>query len=164
MDFVALDVETANADMASICQIGAARFSNGKIVEEWESYIDPEDYFHIINVSIHGIDENTIRGAPKYSDVHDQLCRILANQTVVTHTAFDRVSLSRVTDKYKTAPPACIWLDSARVARRTWEEYAWKGYGLFNVCKALNYEFKHHNALEDAKAAGFIMLSGPASI
>lgn len=28
-DFVAIDVETANADMASICQIGIAGFANG---------------------------------------------------------------------------------------------------------------------------------------
>lgn len=29
MDFVAIDAETANADMASICQIGVAKYNNG---------------------------------------------------------------------------------------------------------------------------------------
>ena len=32
MEFVALDVETANPDMASICQIGVARFADGMLV------------------------------------------------------------------------------------------------------------------------------------
>jgi DNA polymerase-3 subunit epsilon len=32
MDFVAIDVETANPDMASICQVGLAAFSNGAVV------------------------------------------------------------------------------------------------------------------------------------
>jgi DNA polymerase-3 subunit epsilon len=159
MDFVALDVETANADMASICQIGLARFSNGKVVEEWVSYIDPEDYFDLVNISIHGITENMVRGAPKYINVHDQLCQLLENRIIITHTAFDRVSLAQINGKHKTCLPACTWLDSARVARRTWEEYAWKGYGVFNICKALNYNFEHHNALEDAKATGVIMLA-----
>ena len=45
MDFVALDVETANPDMASICQIGAARYSGGILAEEWKTYVDPQDYF-----------------------------------------------------------------------------------------------------------------------
>ena len=54
------------------------------------------------------------------------------------------------------------WLDSARVARRTWEECAWSGYGLANVCKIIGYEFKHHDALEDAKASGQVLLSAIA--
>ena len=68
MEFLALDVETANADMASICQIGIARFRNGAIVNEWETYVDPEDYFDGINISIHGIDEGKIRGAPTFPE------------------------------------------------------------------------------------------------
>ena len=53
MEFVAIDVETANADMASICQIGLVRYENGVLSKEWRSYVDPEDYFEGINVSIH---------------------------------------------------------------------------------------------------------------
>lgn len=62
MNFVAIDVETANADMASICQIGLARYENGVLADEWKSYVDPQDYFDGINVSIHGIDESTVHG------------------------------------------------------------------------------------------------------
>ena len=60
MDFVAIDVETANADMASICQIGIAKFADGELVEEWSSLVNPEDYFNFINVGIHGITENDV--------------------------------------------------------------------------------------------------------
>jgi DNA polymerase-3 subunit epsilon len=55
--------------------------------------------------------------------------------------------------------PTCTWLDSARVARRAWEEFAERGYGLSNVCRAIGYEFKHHDALEDAKAAAMVVLA-----
>ncbi len=34
MNFVAIDVETANADMASICQIGLVKFENGILSDE----------------------------------------------------------------------------------------------------------------------------------
>ncbi len=58
--FVAIDVETANADLASICQIGLVTFADGQIVSEWQSLIDPEDEFNEINISIHGIDESSV--------------------------------------------------------------------------------------------------------
>ncbi|MDP2211858.1 MAG: exonuclease domain-containing protein [Candidatus Aquicultor sp.] len=159
MEFVAIDVETANADMASICQIGLARYRDGLLAEEWKTYIDPEDYFDGINVSIHGIDESMVAGAPVLPKITDQLYGFLDNRVVVCHTHFDRVAIRQASDKYLIRHPDCTWLDSARVARRTWEKFAYAGYGLHNICEALGYDFKHHDALEDAKAAGHIFLA-----
>ena len=45
MKFAAIDVETANANMASICSVGVALFEDGAIASEWYSLIDPRDYF-----------------------------------------------------------------------------------------------------------------------
>jgi len=159
MGFIAIDVETANPDMASICQIGLARYEGGLLTEEWKSYIDPEDYFDDINISIHGIDESTVKGAPVLAQISQQLHGFLDNRVAVCHTHFDRVAIQQAFEKYRIRHPSCDWLDSARVARRAWGEFAWGGYGLYNVCAALGYEFKHHDALEDAKAAGHILLA-----
>jgi DNA polymerase III epsilon subunit-like protein len=57
-DFVALDLETANSDYASICEIGLVRFSNGIPVDSLSSFVslpDELDYFE--NTWIHGITE-----------------------------------------------------------------------------------------------------------
>lgn len=159
MDFVAIDVETANPDMASICQIGVAKFCNGIVSQEWSSLIDPEDYFDYFNVDIHGITEEDVDGKPTFSDVEEQLRTFLNDAICVSHTHFDRVSISRASEKHGLEKFDTTWLDSARVARRAWEEFAWGGYGLANVCSKLGYEFKHHDALEDAKAAGHILLA-----
>ena len=35
MNFLAIDIETANADYSSICQIGIAEFENGQVVNSW---------------------------------------------------------------------------------------------------------------------------------
>ena len=40
MQFVAIDMETANADMASICQIGLVKCENGILSHEWKTYVD----------------------------------------------------------------------------------------------------------------------------
>ena len=159
MNFVAIDVETANADMASICQIGLVKCENGVLSDEWKTYVDPEDYFDGINVSIHGIDESIVKGAPTFPELGDTLRSYIDGKVVVCHTHFDRVAMHQAAQRYGVCAPECTWLDSARVARRTWKECAWKGYGLYNVCKILGYDFKHHDALEDAKAAAHILLA-----
>lgn len=159
MNFVAIDVETANADMASICQIGLVKYENGVLSGEWKSYVDPEDYFDDINISIHGIDESTVKGSPTFPELADTLRSYFGGTVVVCHTHFDRVAIHQAALRYGVSAPECTWLDSARVARRTWKACAWKGYGLYNVCKILGYDFKHHDALEDAKAAGRILIA-----
>lgn len=159
MDFIAIHVETANANMASICQIGIAKYADGNLVEEWSSLINPEDYFDYINIDIHGITEEAVKDSPTFPDILNKLEHFLQNTVCVSHTHFDRVSIGRAFEKYNLNSIETVWLDSARVARRTWEECAWSGYGLANVCEIIGYSFKHHDALEDAKAAGQVLLS-----
>ena len=159
MEFTAIDVETANADMGSICQIGVARFSGGKLIEQWVTLVDPEDYFDDVNVSIHRIEPSMVAGQPKLPDVAETLRKYLENTVSVCHTHFDRIALNRGFARYQLQPITTSWLDSARVVRRTWKDLAWSGYGLANVCKRLGYEFTHHDALEDAKAAGYVLIA-----
>ena len=159
MQFVAIDVETANADMGSICQIGLARFVDGQLVEEWSTLVDPEDYFDDVNISVHGIEARMVKGQPKLPQIADRLRSTLEGTVSVCHTHFDRVAIGRAYGKYNLSPVFTTWLDSARVVRRTWKELAWKGYGLANVCRKIGYQFQHHDALEDAKAAGFVLLA-----
>lgn len=159
MEFVAIDVETANSDVASICQIGIARFKDKELVEEWVTLINPEDYFDYFNVGIHGIDENDVVNALIFPDVLEKLIYFLEGNVCVCHTHFDRVSINKAFNKYSIKMLNISWLDSARVARRTWEEFAWTGYGLSNICRKIGYEFKHHDALEDAKASGQVLLA-----
>lgn len=159
MDFVAIDVETANADMASICAVGMARFSNGEVAEEFYSLVDPQDYFAQMNVSIHGITEQAVAGAPTFSEVSKEIERLMGGSVAVTHTHFDRVATHQASARWAITPPTCTWLDSACVVRRAWADCAQRGYGLAAVAKKIGYKFQHHHALEDAKAAGHVLLA-----
>jgi len=158
-EFVAVDVETANADMSSICQIGIAKYSNATLSNEWSSLINPETHFDNMNISVHGITEEDVKDAPTFPEIFDAIKSFLENEVCVCHTHFDRVSIDKTTSKYGLEIQYSKWLDSAKVARRTWEQFARSGYGLANICKHIGYEFEHHDALEDAKAAGKIILA-----
>ena len=159
MRFVAIDVETANPDMASICKIGVATFEDGLLSADWQTLVNPEDYFDDINSSIHGIEEHHVESSPTFPALSDELFAILGNQPVIAHTHFDRAALAQACRKNGLVSPELRWLDSARVGRRAWVQFATKGYGLKNLCKHIGYSFRHHDALEDAKAAGQVMLA-----
>lgn len=159
MDFVAIDVETANPDLASICQVGLVSVQSGKIVEKWSTLVNPEDFFDAINIEIHGIDEDKVKDAPTFLNVYPGFLARTANVVVVSHTGFDRVAVASAAEKYGLPISARTWLDSARVARRAWpEKYALRGYGLANISSDLGINFNHHDAGEDARAAAEIML------
>ena len=157
--FIALDVETANADLASICSIGIATFEDGRMTDEWHSLVDPEDQFSAINKRIHGIDEGMVIGHPTYAALADVLNGRLDDSVVVTHGSFDRAAISKAAARWSVSPPTCRWLNSQTVTRRAWPQFARRGYGLKSVSEHIGYEFKHHDALEDAKAAGQVVLA-----
>ena len=122
MTFKAIDVETANADRATICQIGIVHVEEGEIVDRWETLIDPEDWFDPWNVSIHGIDEIDVNNSPTLPQVRNELRRRLRGSALVSHTSFDRVAFERAMDRYGLERLQVTWLDSAGIARRAWPE------------------------------------------
>src|SRR5690606_33389349 len=127
MNFVAIDIETANSDMGSICQVGIVKYEKGALLDGWKTYVDPEDDFDGINMSVHGISESIVKGAPTFPALVDKLYSYLTGAVVVCHTHFDRVALHKAAHRYGLDVPECTWLDSARVARRTWKECARSG-------------------------------------
>ena len=159
LTFNAIDVETANADRASICQIGIVSVRNGEISEIWQSLINPEDWFDPFNVHIHGIGQIDVIHSPTLPQVREELRQRLQGSIVVSHTPFDRVALERAMKRYGLEHLQARWLDSARIVRRAWpDQFGHRGWGLKNVASALNISFKHHDALEDARAATEIVL------
>ncbi|MVW72161.1 exonuclease domain-containing protein [Bordetella sp. 15P40C-2] len=156
--FAAIDVEIANPRLASICQIGVTEFKGGELVDQWVTLVNPEDYFDPINVAIHGIDESMVAEAPVFRDAVSSLVPRLEGKVVTAHTSFDRSALLRAFEACGGTPFVCKWLDSSRVARLTWPTVASKGYGLANLAAMLGIEFRHHDALEDSRVAGLILL------
>ncbi len=154
MDFVALDVETANSDPKSICQIGIAVFKGGDLIETWSSLINPQSHFDFMNSAIHGITEEDVRGAPVIAEVKSRLDQLIGVNVVAIYSGFDKVALEKNFPQIDYS-----WLDITKVVRRTWEQVAYSGYGLANVCRLNDIKIdKHHDALADAIAAGRVLI------
>ena len=159
LTFTAIDVETANADPSSICQIGIVHFRGGAIQEQRSMLVNPGQQFNSINVRIHGIDEDAVMYSATFPQVHPELRRRLGGTILVSHTAFDRIALEGAMHQYRLEQIKATWLDSARIARLTWPgQYGRRGWGLANIAGDLGIAFRHHDAVEDARAAGEIVL------
>jgi DNA polymerase III subunit epsilon len=158
MRFIAVDLETANPRMSSICQIGIVKFEGGKEVAAEVRLVDPQEYFDPYCVAVHGVTAEQVRGAPRFSDLHEWLCQQTSGEIVACHTHFDRVALAQACGKHALTPLPCNWLDTAKVARRAWAEFSHSGYGLANLARHFGISFQHHDALHDARTAGLILL------
>ena len=159
LTFNAIDVETANADPASICQVGIVRIHAGAIKERLSLLINPEQRFNPVNVQIHGIDEDVVRNSAALPQVAARLRRLLEGTPLVSHTAFDRTALDGAMRRYGLEPIQASWLDSAVVAQRAWpERYGRGGRSLARIAGDLGIAFRHHDAAEDARAAGEIVV------
>ena len=160
LTFNAIDVETANSDSGSICQIGIARVVDGEIAKIWGTLVDPEDSFSRMNVRVHGIAAKKVVGSPTIPDLRDELCRRLEGSFLVSHTAFDRGAMSRAMDRYGLPPLQATWLDSARIAKVAWPGL--RSRSLASLAKKLRIEFRHHDAAQDAMVAARIVLRASA--
>ncbi|HXH17328.1 MAG TPA: exonuclease domain-containing protein [Sphingomonas sp.] len=155
-DFVVIDVETACSRVSSICQIGIVGFRDGREVFEYETLLDPHDEFHLFNTRIHGIAEHHVVGQPSFADVHAVVHGHLAGRTTVAHSYFDKGALAAACRVHDRPAIETVWLDSVRVAKRAWPDLESHRLGL--LAQYLGIAHKHHDALSDARAAGWVIV------
>ena len=154
--FTVVDVETANHSRASVCQIGIVQVRDSRICGEWQSLVDPEGSFHSFHTGLHGIDANAVRGAPTFPDLYGELERHLGRSVTVGHSSFDRQALNQTAEKYNLPMFPVAWLDSIVIARDAWPGLP--NYKLKQLAEMLRIDFRHHDALEDARAAAEVVL------
>lgn len=150
--FLAVDLEMANDDLTSVCQVGVAVFENNQLVKTWETLVNPQGGFGFYQTRVHGLTQEDVNHAPKLADVADQLRAMFEGEVVCSYGLSDCQALM------DSLPlPSCTWMDASTVARRVW------GYGknkrkLKEVCLENGVELgKAHNALADAVAVGELL-------
>jgi DNA polymerase III subunit epsilon len=157
--FVTIDFETANGNLASICQVGVVVYINGQEADTFSTLINPEERFWGMNIAIHGIEPEHVVSAPKFPDIYEQLSDRLSGQCVISHGWFDRGCMSEVLKKYQLPDFDKQWVDATRIVRRALPQFAKKGYGLQNVAAHYGLTTNAHDALDDAQTCGTIVLN-----
>ncbi len=160
--FVALDFETANANRASACSLGIVKVIDGVLVDKLSMNFRPPsgfDAFTEINISIHGITPEMVRGEKRFGQIWPKFADFIEGFPVIAHNAsFDlsvlRNSLTASDLKWPSIEYACTMVMSRKVFNLT-------SYSLPYVAQAAGVDWlenKHHEADFDAEICAKIAI------
>lgn len=163
LDFVALDVETANGAFGSICQVGVVRFRDGIAVEESVWLCRPPeglDEFDDGNIAVHGITAEDVADSPRIGEILGEVRDFIGDEPIVAHNAqFDATALrdaARASGAKTFDDSPQLFGCSLALARHSRLDV--KNHRLPTVSSFLGVELsRHHDALADAYAAGGIV-------
>lgn len=156
MEFVSIDIETANSKRNSMCSIGLVKFKDGLIVDALYTLINPEDSFDSFNTSIHGITQEMVIEEPTFEEFAPIIVKFIDNLPFVAHfAAFDAYALKDAFLKYNLPIPPLKYFCSYQISKFS---YTLPSYRLNAMADYFNIDnLNHHNALSDAKTAGQIV-------
>jgi DNA polymerase III subunit epsilon len=151
--FLAFDVETANSELSSLCQIGYVFVEDGVFVEQNSYLVQPpkNNFFHI-NSCLHGIDALKTKDAPTFPEIWTKVDQLFYSNLIIAHNSSFDVAVLKTTLKYYNLPIPDFNHECT---------YKMSGLKLSALCESLEIELvKHHDALSDAIACAqaYIML------
>ena len=166
MNFAAIDFETATGKHYSACAVGIITVENDKIIDEYNSLIQPPyNEYSYYNSKVHGITEHDTANTPLFLDVYPEIRDLLADQTVVAHNeAFDRSVLQKTMEYYNLDYSE---LNISNPWECTLKIYRAKGYkpaSLDACCSKQGIKLNHHEALSDARGCAMLYLKNSVSV
>ncbi len=160
MTFVAIDFETATGKRTSACAIGIIVVENNKIIEEYQSLIQPPDNeYSWYNIKIHGITEQDTVNAPFFPDIYPEIRKRLAGKTIVAHNeSFDRSVLQKTMQYYDLDYSELNLSNQWECTLRIYREKGYYPASLDVCCEKQGIKLNHHQALSDAKGCAMLYL------
>jgi DNA polymerase-3 subunit epsilon len=153
MNFVSIDFETANSDLASACEIGMVKVESGKAVARFTRLIrPPEELFSIgpINARKHGISLEMLQFESSFEQISDEVFSFIGDSPLVAHQASaDIAILNALGRRYQLAIPSNQVFCTLRLSKALLNL---EKYGLEPVAHHLGIPVvEAHRALPDAE-------------
>ena len=146
-----VDIETTGISPAfdRIIEIAVLRISEGQLVEEYSTLVDPERTISYHIEALTGITNKDVRKAPLFRDIKDEVFRLLDGSIFVAHNArFDYGFLRREFDREGIAFSAKC-LCTARLSRLLFPGY--RRHNLDSIIERFGFTCENrHRALGDA--------------
>jgi len=159
-NFAAIDFETANAHMTSVCSAGIVVVRDGTVTDRFYRLIHPEpDYYSRFNTRIHGLTDADTMDAPVFPEVWAEAEPLIASLPLVAHNSrFDEGCLKAVFRMYRMDYPDYRFFCTCNVSRRMLRGIL-PDHRLPTVAAYCGYSLaRHHNALADAEACAAIAM------
>ena len=85
--YIAFDVETPNRFSDRMSAIGISVIENGAVADSYYSLVNPETHFDYFNVQLTGISEASVRHAPTFPKVWEEIAPLMESGLLVAHNA-----------------------------------------------------------------------------
>ena len=154
--FVALDCETTGQSPHRLVELGAVAFTLRNHLISFETLVHSNDRINPYARRIHGINTDTLGGAPSADRVLARFRRFAGGAVLVEHSAdaFDTRLIARATGAALDADN----LDTTRLAANIYELR--DTIGLERLCSLLGVQHRRpHHALADAEATAACFLA-----
>lgn len=160
-DFVVFDLETTGAKCppCRVTEIGAYKISGGRIVDEFQTLVNPETPIPQFITQLTGISDAMVRNAPKFRGVAANFLDFIGESVLVAHNAsFDMRFLNhevgRVYEKYRVANQHIC---TVQLSRRLIPNL--HNHKLITLSEHFAVDIgRHHRAAYDAHATAKIFL------
>jgi len=157
-EFVAFDLETTGLSSRSdrIIEIGAVILKNGKEVDRFQTFVDPERPLDKKIVDLTGITDEMLVGAPRIEEVLPKFLDFIGGRVLVAHnsdfdTGFIRAECARLGYDYSYTAADTLILSQNLLSHLN-------KFKLNIVANALSLpDFNHHRAADDAMTCGLVM-------
>ena len=161
-EFVVFDLETTGAKTppCRITEIGAYRVCGGKIVDEFQTLVNPETSIPWFITQLTGISNQMVRDAPTFREVAHDFLDFIGDSVLVAHNAsfdlrFLNHEIGRMYSAYRVANAHLCTVHLARKLLPDVENHRLKTLAEYFSTPLVN----HHRASDDARATAHIFVN-----
>ena len=148
---IVLDTETTGLDYTKerMVEFAAVRLENGKIKEEFQTLINPEQHIRKSSIAIHGITPDMVKDAPTETEAMPMIMDFIKDYPIVAHNAiFDYSFLNEASKRVFGKEIENTRIDSQQMFKEIYPEL--ESHGLEMLTEKFDVELKnHHRAMAD---------------
>jgi len=156
-EMIVFDIETTGLSnrTCKIIEIGAVKIRNGKVLEEFDIFVDPEEKIPEEITTLTGINDEMVKGAPKEREALERFLAFAGDRMLIAHNANFDVGFVRIAAERCGLPFDNTYLDTLGLSRYVNPEL--KAHKLNIIAEHYKLgDFNHHRASDDAKMLAMI--------
>lgn len=151
---IVLDTETTGLDFTRerLVEFAAVRLENGKITDEFQTLINPEQHIRKSSMAIHGITQEMVADAPTEAQVMPKILEFIGDYPIVAHNAiFDYSFLNEASKRVFNKEIENPRIDTQQMFREVFPDL--ESHGLDRLSEIFNVDLtNHHRAMADTMA------------
>ncbi|MFK5882745.1 MAG: PHP domain-containing protein, partial [Candidatus Izemoplasma sp.] len=159
--YVVFDIETTglSVNYDKIIEIAAVKIHNNQIIDEYETYVNPEIPISALITKITSITNSDVKDAPIIDDVIKDIKSFFGDSILVAHNAhFDMGHIYENFEKFGINDKEYTVIDTLSAARNMYNDKLLR-FNLKAVAKMMKVELiQHHRAIYDTRATAEILL------